>query len=210
MAVYTQQSSAYNQVGGHCGETDTNKKHQNKMTISRAELPDKSLLKIDEKSYDYIDSFQGDFIDRNGNIDSSKIGKSFFASEPKWIEKLFAFRNKLVGIFGLKTSGKITDRQKMLHDFKCEKGEQLGLFKVFDKTDNEVILGEDDKHLNFRVSLFIDKLNENKTDKKLTISTTVIFKNWFGRLYFLPVRPFHKLIVPTMLKGIIKNIEQQI
>ena len=97
----------------------------------------------------------------------------------------------------------------MLDNFKCEKCEQLGLFKVFDKTDDEIVLGEDDKHLNFRVSLFIDKQSENKTDKNLIISTTVKFNNWFGRLYFLPVRLFHKLIVPTMLKGIIKNIEQQ-
>ena len=179
------------------------------MTISKAELPDKSLLKTDGKIYDYIDSYQGNFNDQNGNIDSTKIGKSFFASGPKWIDKLFAFRNKLVGLFGLKTSGKVTDRQKILDNFKCEKGEQLGLFKVFDKTVDEVILGEDDKHLNFRVSLFIDKQNENKTDKNLIISTTVKFNNWFGRLYFLPVRPFHKLIVPTMLKGIIKNIEKQ-
>jgi len=179
------------------------------MRISKSKLPDKSLLKIDEKSYDYVDIFQGNFIDKNGNIDSTTIGKSFFASEPKWIDKLFEFRNKLVGLFGLKSSGKITDRQKILENFKCEKGEQLGLFKVFDKTADEIVLGEDDKHLNFRVSLFIDKHTENKTDKYLIISTTVKFNNWFGRLYFLPVRPFHKLIVPTMLKGIIKNIEQQ-
>ncbi|MDD2793674.1 MAG: DUF2867 domain-containing protein [Sediminibacterium sp.] len=115
----------------------------------------------------------------------------------------------LGGLFGLKTSGKITDRQKMLDNFKCEKGEQLGLFKIFDKTADEIILGEDDKHLNFRVSLFIDKQAEKRTDINLIISTTVKFNNWFGRIYFLPVRPFHKLIVPTMLKGIIKNIEQQ-
>lgn len=179
------------------------------MTITKTEIPKDSLLKNNNMSYDYMDSFQGQFIDKFQKIGTTEIGKSFFLSGPKWIDKLFAFRNKLVGFFGLKTSGKITDRQKMLHNFKCEKGEQIGLFKVFDKTDNEIILGEDDKHLNFRVSLFIDKQNENETNKRLIISTTVKFNNWFGRLYFLPVRPFHKLIVPTMLKGIIKNIEQQ-
>lgn len=45
--------------------------------------------------------------------------------------KILELRNKLVGFFGLKTSGKITDRQKMLANFKCEKNEQMGLFKVF-------------------------------------------------------------------------------
>ena len=80
---------------------------------------------------------------------------------------------------------------------------------MFDKTDNEVILGEDDKHLDFRVSLLLDKLASKTEQKNLTITTTVKFNNSFGRLYFLPVRAFHKLIVPTMLKGIIKQLENE-
>ena len=179
------------------------------MTTTKTGLPENSLLKTNNMAYDYVDSFQEPFIDKFQKIGTTEIGKLFFSSGPKWIDKLFAFRNKLVGLFGLKTSGKITDRQKILDNFKCEKGEQMGFFKVFDKTSDEIILGEDDKHLNFRVSLFIDQQNENKTDKKLIISTTVKFNNWFGRLYFLPVRPFHKLIVPRMLQGIIANIENQ-
>ena len=179
------------------------------MTILKSEIPKNSLLRTNNINYDYIDSFQGNFSDKFQKVGITEIGKSFFTSGPKWIDKLFAFRNKLASLFGLKTSGKIADKQKIIDNFTCEKGEQLGLFKVFEKTSDEIILGEDDKHLNFRVSLFIDKQNENKTDKNLIISTTVKFNNWFGRLFFLPVRPFHKLIVPTMLKGIIKNIEKQ-
>ncbi|MFL9835389.1 DUF2867 domain-containing protein [Chryseobacterium terrae] len=179
------------------------------MVIEKSLLPEKSVLKTNERQYDYVDSFQGCFVDKNRTITSTKIGKSFFTSSPKWIDRLFTFRNKLVGLVGLKTSGELTDRQKMLDNFNCEKGEQLGLFKVFDKTTNEVVLGEDDKHLNFRVSLFVDQQSGYNTKKMLIISTTVEFNNWLGRLYFLPVRPFHKLIVPTILKGIIKNIEQQ-
>ncbi len=79
---------------------------------------------------------------------------------------------------------------------------------MFNRTDKEVILGEDDKHLNFRVSLFLDHQINDPNKKHLTVSTTVEFNNWFGRIYFLPVRPFHKLIVPTMLKGIIKHLEK--
>ncbi len=122
---------------------------------------------------------------------------------------MFGLRNKIASIFGLKTPGEIDDRQQKLDNFKCEPGEQLGLFKVFNKTDNEVVLGEDDKHLNFRVSLLLNKHKIDLTKKEIIISTTVEFNNWFGRLYFLPVRPFHKIIVPTMLKGIIKQLENQ-
>lgn len=179
------------------------------MRIIKSTLPDKSILKVGNKMYDFVDSFQGNFSDKNDTINSTKIGKAFFMSGPKWVDELFVLRNKLVGLFGLKISSKISDRQKLLDNFKCEEGEQMGLFKIYNKTNEEVILGEDDKHLNFRVSLFIEQQANDKTNKKLIVSTTVIFNNWFGRLYFLLVRPFHKLIVPRMLKGIIKNIENK-
>ena len=161
--------------------------------ITKSILPEKSNLKRDI-TYDYIDSFRGEFFDKNGNISPTEIGRSFFVSGPKWVDKLFSFRNKLVRLFGLKTSGKIEDRQKLPDNFKCEQGDQIGLFKVYSKTEKEVVLGEDDKHLNFRVSLFIDQQTGNQMNKKLIISTTVKFNNWFGRLYFLPVKPFHKLL----------------
>lgn len=179
------------------------------MAIHKTEIPTKSLLKTGAKPYDYSDSFQGTFYDKFETIGVTEIGKLFFSSGPKWIDYLFALRNKLVAIFGLKTSGKMDDRQKKVANFKGEVGEQLGLFKVFEKTDNELILGEDDTHLNFRVSLFIDSENQTKAHKNLTITTTVNYNNWFGRLYFLPVKPFHRLIVPTMLKEMLKQIEVQ-
>jgi hypothetical protein len=179
------------------------------MRIIKTTLPNNSILNTSHKEYDYVDSFQGVLNDIENKISSVDIGKAFFSSGPKWVGKLFNLRNKIVSVFGLKTSGNVADRQQQLDNFKCEPGEQLGLFKVFNRTDNEVIMGEDDKHLNFRVSLFLDKSKTDKSKKDLIISTTVEFNNWFGRLYFLPVRPFHKFIVPTMLKGIIKELEKK-
>ncbi len=179
------------------------------MKIIKTKLPENSILNSNHKKYDYIDSFQGILLDCENKFKPLDIGKAFFTSGPKWVVKLFNLRNKIVSVFGLKTSGNVVDRQQQLDNFKCEPGEQLGLFKVFIKTDNEVIIGEDDKHLNFRVSLFLDNSKTDKSIKDLTISTTVEFNNWFGRLYFLPVRPFHKFIVPTILKGIIKELEKQ-
>ena len=171
-------------------------------------LPENSILNNDKKQFDYIDSYQGQFVDKNNTIGPTEIGKAFYSSSPKWVEKLFVLRNKIVRFFGLKTSGNNTDRKKQLDNFKCEPGEQLGLFKVFNKTNNEVVLGEDDKHLNFRVSLLLGPLSHGTNKKTLTIITTVQFNNLFGKLYFLPVKFFHKLIVPAMLKGIIKELEK--
>ncbi|WP_162425804.1 DUF2867 domain-containing protein [Pontibacter pudoricolor] len=172
-------------------------------------IPDTSILKKDSELFDYIDSYRSFFSDDEETIDSTKIGVLFFSGKSKVGSTLFAIRNKIVGLFGLKTSGQVSDRQKQRDNFKCEPGDQLGLFKVYNKTENEVVLGENDKHLNFRVSLFLDRPLDNTGRKSLTVTTTVKFNNLFGRVYFLFVRPFHKLIVPVMLKGMIKRIESE-
>ncbi len=179
------------------------------MTAIKTALPKNSVLNAGNKKYDYVDSYRDILVDKEDKFHPADVGKAFFSSGPKWVERLFTLRNKIVSVFGLKTSGNVDNRQEQLDNFKCEKGEQLGLFKVFDRTENEVVLGEDDKHLNFRVSLFVLQNTGNPQKKDLTISTTVEFNNWFGRLYFLPVRPFHKLIVPVMLKGIIRELEKR-
>lgn len=174
------------------------------MKTKRCDLPPISAI-LQEK-FDYADSFEGNFVDQHQNIDIVKIGKAFFSSGPKWIDKLFTFRNAIVKHLGLKTPEKIIDRKKQLDEFKCEVGERMGLFEVFYRDENEIIIGEDDKHLNFRVSLYLQSAENTKQEKTLTISTVVKFHSWLGRLYFLPVKPFHSLIVPKMLKGIIKHL----
>lgn len=174
-----------------------------KRIVKKSELPVDSVLKIDQTQFDYVDSFECEFSDSNQRVGATAVGKAFFSSGPKWIDTLFVLRNKIVSRLGLKTSGNVSNREELLRRFQCEPGEQLGLFKVFHKSEHEVVIGEDDRHLDFRVSLFVS----GTVNKTLTITTTVKFRNEFGRLYFLPVRPFHKLIVPAMLKSIVSEVE---
>lgn len=162
----------------------------------KSNLPESSLLK--NLPHDYLDSYSA--ILSTTDLTIEQVGKSFFTSDPEWVGWLFALRNSVVSLLGLKTSG-AGEQDALLQGFKCEVGERVGLFKVFAKNENEIILGEDDKHLDFRVSLFLDKQNQI-----LIVSTVVKIHNWLGRLYFLPVKPFHKLIVPTMVKGMVKQL----
>jgi hypothetical protein len=39
-----------------------------------------------------------------------------------------------------------------------------------------------------------------RADRQVVVSTIVRFHNWLGRAYFVPVRPFHRLIVPAMIR----------
>lgn len=96
-------------------------------------------------------------------------------------------------------------RDEQLKHFQCKPGEQLGLFRVFEKNEKEVIIGEDDKHLNFRVSLLLHDPNALK--KELIITTIVQFNNRFGRIYFALIKPFHTAVVRSMVKGIIRELQ---
>ncbi|WP_084297724.1 DUF2867 domain-containing protein [Sporolactobacillus laevolacticus] len=70
-------------------------------------------------------------------------------------------------------------------------------------TSHEILLGEDDRHLDFRVSILMDEVHELKY---VTISTVVFFHNRLGRLYFFVIERFHKAIVSAMLKNMIRQI----
>ncbi|MGN7757188.1 DUF2867 domain-containing protein [Chryseobacterium sp. 22532] len=175
------------------------------MKIIKTAIPEGSVLSKEENFFDYADSFKGE-LNTKRNISTNEIGRAFFTSTPQWGKNMFAFRNSIVKMFGLKTG---TDKSKSLSpdDFKLEVGDQIGIFKIFDKTDHEIIIGENDKHLDFRVSILYDNVQHSTENSVLTISTTVKYHNRMGMLYFIPVRPFHQLIVPVMLKKMIAKLE---
>ncbi|POR19265.1 hypothetical protein BWK58_14405 [Flavobacterium columnare] len=166
-------------------------------------IPTQSLLN-NNVNYQYIDSYQETFTSTK-TITAEDLGKAFFATGPEWIGALMSFRDKIVSALGLKTSSKVSNREDYLNNLKWEAGDQIGIFKVYDKSANELIIGEDDKHLDFRVSLLLQP-TENSYQKTLSITTVVTIHNTLGKLYFLPVKPFHQFIVPRMLRGMIKGL----
>src|SRR5690554_2328935 len=177
------------------------------MIIKQNKIPEYSIMKNDENSFHYIDSFQSENIIIRTDNDVISIGRLFLTSGPKWADSLMLIRDKVVGVFGLKTSEQLTAEARNPDNFKFQVGEQLDIFKVYAKTENELVLGDDDKHLSFRVSLLLDCKNNDIGKKKIMITTMVKYKNIFGRIYFLPVKPIHQFIVKGTLKKMIKKIE---
>ena len=177
------------------------------MQIIKVASPSDSLLFGKTNKYHYVDSFQGSIIDTNNTITPLAVLKAFFQSSPKWVSALFSLRNKIAKLIGLKTSQNVKNKDELIASLKGVPNEQIGLFKIFESSSNEIVMGEDDKHLNFRVSLFLDSSSSHQELKNITITTTVQFNNTFGKLYFLPVKPFHHQIVPSILKGIIKELK---
>jgi hypothetical protein len=68
-------------------------------------------------------------------------------------------------------------------------------FTVLAASDREVVLGEDDSHLDFRVELQVHP-------RFVSVATVVEIHNLFGRLYWSVVRWFHPMIVRAMLRRV--------
>jgi Protein of unknown function (DUF2867) len=78
--------------------------------------------------------------------------------------------------------------------------DNIGIFPVLAETPNQILLGLNDKHLDFR--LLVDVVNQNGGRQIITASTVVKTHNALGRAYLAFVKPFHKVIVPAMMARI--------
>lgn len=180
------------------------------MVTKHTSIPEQSVLKHEEPQYSYIDSFRGVAQIGQQPVSVDNVACLFLTAGPKWADTLMNIRDKVAGVFGLKTSKQMGDGQNQAKVVKYEVGQRMGIFKVIEKTDHEIILGEEDKHLNFKVSLLLETVAKAPNTRRISITTAVKFNNFFGKVYFFPVKPIHGLIVKISLKNIIKQIESVI
>lgn len=76
----------------------------------------------------------------------------------------------------------------------------VNIFKVYSKGQTEIILGEDDKHLDFRLSLLFSEAALPFAKLRLILSTVVHCHNRLGRLYIFAIAPFHRLLVRSSMR----------
>lgn len=153
---------------------------------------------------DYEDVFAID-IPSEKVIKPEDLVPLFFDVFPNWFKALMFLRETIAKLIGLKTAHGI-DIKQQLANFKGEKGESIALFHVFDRSEHEILTGETDKHLDFRLSFFSKPKAENTY--QVSLATTVQYNGRLGKLYFFFVKPFHRLIVPVVLKRIAKRLEK--
>lgn len=123
---------------------------------------------------DYSDVFHADL--QWTPVDAAQFVRQFRAASPQWAGVASRMRDRLVRPFHLHVAN------------------SRGPFTVVSVTPNEVILGDDDRHLRFRVRCTLDARN-----CAVSVSTEVEYENAFGRMYFTVVKPFHRLIVARTL-----------
>ncbi len=157
-----------------------------KVTSSK-EIPPKSIILEGFGHYDYADSFVAD---RSTGLEVDMIAWELFRMSGIGAF-LLKVRDGIVGMFGLAAAGQGSPE---LDYYPV--GSQLAIFTVLARNGNEIVMGEDDKHLIFRTSVLIDR-----EESKIYLTTVVKYHNFWGRLYFLPVKPVHKILIRSQFKS---------
>lgn len=96
-----------------------------------------------------------------------------FRDPPRWVLAALGLRELLVGLVGIDRGG-------------------AGAFDTVARTEDEVLLGADANHLDFRVSV-------RREPERVVLTTVVQLHNRRGRAYSALVRPVHPIVVRAML-----------
>ena len=134
----------------------------------------------------------------NAVHDPELLARFLFAHQADWVGKLLKLRDLLVARFGLKTA------KQLRASGAAEPGggrERVDIFRIFTRSAHEIILGENDSHLDFRLSVLQQtRHTRDGRSRFLVLSTVVQCHNRLGRLYILLIAPFHKLVVRSSLR----------
>lgn len=177
----------------------------------------KTQLAPDSQLHAYVND--GDFLDCysvrvNRNASSitgpitepmTEIAQRVFIGQPAWARALMAIRDLSVSPFGLKTTAALPTNLDI--GAPIQVGDPINFLCVRSISDDEIILGEDDDHLDFKISVNrkTDTPREGETGCQISLATWVRTHNRLGRIYLATITPLHILIVKASLKRLAQH-----
>jgi Protein of unknown function (DUF2867) len=155
------------------------------------DLPASSRLRSALPHIDYLDSYAVPL----SRPDQSML--SIYAAAlghlPAAFKQLLVLRSILVRPFGI-AGVSYQDLTQAIDPQKAYAiGDKVGRWTLYHQSQDELITGADDRHLDFRVSV----LREGRA--RVVLSTAVMTHNIFGRTYLTAILPFHRYGVAQVL-----------
>ena len=161
--------------------------------VTSVPLPPESGIAKAYASTNLVDAYSIE-LPSDASTHPETLARFIFSQQAPWVGSLMAVRDAVVGRFGLKTA-----KQLMSLGAQSNTG-RVGIFKIYGTSPTEVVLGEDDRHLDFRLSVLCSTQPSPGGQRHLTLSTVVHCHNRLGRLYIRVIAPFHRLVVQSSLR----------
>ncbi|MGL9618910.1 DUF2867 domain-containing protein [Bradyrhizobium sp. U531] len=161
------------------------------MTKARAvPMPSNSVLAQHYADADLLDAF-AIRLPAGASDDVEVLARAAFERQAWWIRALTCVRDVVMATVGVKSS-------RAVGLAAAARGPVIGFFPVRSKSATELVLGEDDCHLDFRLAIQLRADAAN--GRELVVGTVVHCHNRLGRIYLKTIAPFHRVIVPASLE----------
>jgi len=160
--------------------------------VTAVEVPVESAVSRVYASADLADAFRVT-LPADASHDPEQLARFMFSTQPGWVNALMWVRDAIVGPLRLKTGAQLVALGAH------EGSTRVGLFKVYSKDASEIVLGEDDAHLDFRVAVRCSSDPDMREERYLTVATVVRCHNALGRAYIFLIAPFHRIVVRSTL-----------
>jgi hypothetical protein len=134
---------------------------------------------------DFADAFS--LVVDDPALDATTAAHRAMDRPPEWIGGLMWLRDLFVRPLGLVTR----------HDQALVRTQRIGAFPVLIQTPERVVMGLDDRHLDFRLAVDVTRLDDRRSE--VTATTLVKTHNRLGRTYLAVILPFHRWIVPGIM-----------
>jgi hypothetical protein len=141
---------------------------------------------------DLVDAY-GVALPHDSTDDVQILAHFLFAQPPLWLRLLLGLRDAIVTPLGIKTS------RQLVRAPVTDSSKRIEFFKVYSSSKNEIVLGENDKHLDFRVSVLRAPI-DHSGEGHMIVTTAVRCHNRLGRSYLALIQPFHRIVVKSYLR----------
>ena len=148
--------------------------------------------------------FQGadhlDIKSASGAVSMRQFISGMLSYQPGWVTFLYGVRAVFVRFLGMRQE-RIPRRFSLkAEDIPMEVGQRIALFKVRLAEENRYWVAEAEaKHLKASLVVIAQPLQQYK------VITVVHYHKWSGPVYFNVIRPFHHLVVGSMVRAGVKQ-----
>lgn len=161
-------------------------------------IPPDSVLAPLYVGADLLDAFAID-LPAGASDDPEVLARVAFERQAAWIRALTWVRDTVMAGVGVKSSSAIGAAA-------ATRGLQvIGYFPVLSKSAGEMVMGGDDRHLDFRVAVLVRA--DAQGGRELVVVTVVHCHNRLGRTYLAVIAPFHRTILRANLERTVRMLE---
>jgi len=126
------------------------------------------------------------------------LARAAFDRQAGWIRALTWVRDVVMATVGVKSS-------RAIGAAAAARGSVVGYFPLLSKSAGELVVGEDDRHLDFRVAIL---LRPSAAGRREFVAVTVVHcHNRLGRTYLAVIAPFHRVIMRATLERAVRVLE---